>query len=156
GYDDGVIQSRKTIIVQGQTLPQAGAINVIYGGPNGLQLNNPPGAKFLTLNNLQSPGQRAAKGDLFGRALADADFNHDGYQDLGIGPRQETLIEGQLTIKQAGAINVIYGGPSGLQVDAGPGNQFWTEDTPGLPGGGAKPNDWFGRPLKAGDFNLDG
>jgi len=228
GYDDGVIQSRKTIVVQGQTLTQAGAINVIYGGPNGLQTNNPPGAKFLTLNNLQIPGQRAAKGDLFGRALAAADFNHDGYQDLGIGipqrspsdllrqagalgvlygsprgltaqgaqyftqdtpgmqgqgasggaefgralagvdfngdgymdlaigPRQETLIVGQNTIKQAGAINVIYGGPSGLQVDAGPGNQFWTENTPGLPGGGAKPDDWFGRPLKGGDFNLDG
>ena len=231
GYDDLVVHSRRTLVINGQTFKQAGGINVIYGGPNGLTVNAGPGNQFFTLSGLNIPGQPSAKGDLFGRALAAGDYNGDGYQDLGIGipqrspssllrqsgavvvlygglngldssngpgvqywtqdspglqgqgasggaefgralaprdfngdgygdlaigPRQETIVINGQSIKQAGAINVIYGSPNGLDVNAGPGSQFWTEDTPGLAGTGAKANDWWGRPIKAGDFNEDG
>jgi hypothetical protein len=228
GYDDLVVHSRATVVQGTRHLQNAGAINVIYGGPNGLQADAGPGNQFWTLDAVGIPGQPAARNDFFGRALAAGDFNDDGYQDLAvgipqrtpsadlrqagavvvlsggpagltatdaqywtqgspgivgqgmsggaefgralaardfngdgyldlaIGPRQETIVVGGRTILQAGAVNVIYGGPDSLQADAGPGNQFWTESTPGLLGNGAQAGNWFGRPIKAADFNRDG
>ena len=125
----------------------------MYGGPSGLRVQ---GAQYWTQDTPGMMGQGATGGAEFGRAMAGQDFNRDGYDDLAIGPRHESIVDGGTTIDQAGAINVIYGGPTGLAVDAGPGNQYWTENSPGLPTGGAQANDWFGRPIKAGDFNGDG
>ena len=42
GYDDGVIQSRKTITVGTQQLVAAGAVTVLYGSAQGLHVNNQP------------------------------------------------------------------------------------------------------------------
>jgi hypothetical protein len=74
-----------------------------------------------------------------------ADFDNDGFPDLAIGVVGEDAgIEG--------AVNVLYGTPTGL---SGTGGQFFTQDSPGVPGA-AEPDDGFGRTLAVGDFDRDG
>ncbi len=70
------------------------------------------------------------------RGDASADFNGDGYHDLAIGAPNEDI--GSAT--DAGAVNVLYGGPTGLGTA---GNQIWTQDSPGIHGT-AEAYDWFG------------
>jgi FG-GAP repeat len=77
-----------------------------------------------------------------------ADFNNDGAADLAIGVPFEFVG----AIQDAGAVNVLYGSAGGLQ---GPGSQFFTQDTPGIPGT-ANPQDSLGSGLATGDFNRDG
>jgi hypothetical protein len=48
------------------------------------------------------------------------------------------------SISIAGAVNVIYGGPNGLDASAGPGNQFWNQDSPDILDQ-AELRDFFGR-----------
>jgi hypothetical protein len=38
---------------------------------------------------------------------------------------------------------VIYGSVDGLAADAGPGNQFFSQNTPGIGGDGAEESDAF-------------
>jgi hypothetical protein len=70
--------------------------------------------------------------------LTAADFDRDGYTDLGVGVYN--------------AANVIYGSGSGL---AFPGMQRWDQDSPGVPDS-AESGDDFGAALAAGDFDGDG
>ena len=51
----------------------------------------------------------------------------------------------------AGAVNVIYGTASGLDV---PDNQQWVQGLGGI-GGVAEDFDWFGHSVAVGDFNGD-
>ena len=90
----------------------------------------------------------AEETDLFGRALASADFNGDGVDDLAVGVLSED-IDGA---ENAGAVNVIYGSGGGLtEID----NQFWHQDSPGILGT-PEETDLFGSALTSGDFNGDG
>ena len=58
-------------------------------------------------------GFSAAQGDAMGAALvAPCDFNGDGFQDLAVGAPNEDVG----TIVDAGAVNVLYGSPSGLSA----------------------------------------
>jgi hypothetical protein len=41
-------------------------------------------------------------------------------------------------------MNVIYGGPGGLDANAGPGNQFWSLASPGIKGN-PEDRDAFGQ-----------
>jgi hypothetical protein len=77
-----------------------------------------------------------------------ADFNNDGAADLAIGVPFEWVGP----IQDAGAVNVLYGSAGGLQ---GSGSQFFTQDTPGVPGT-VDAQDSFGGGLATGDFNGDG
>src|SRR3954471_15806258 len=79
-----------------------------------------------------APGSSAAAASL----AQPFDFNGDAYVDLAVGVPGEAL--GSLT--GAGAVNVIYGTASGLSPA---GNQFWTQDSPGVPGA-AERWDGFG------------
>ncbi|HWP66992.1 MAG TPA: hypothetical protein VNO26_13915 [Candidatus Limnocylindria bacterium] len=87
-------------------------------------------------------------GDRFGAATTACDFNGDGFADLAVGVPLEDIG----TVVDAGAVNVLYGGPPRLS-DAG--NQFWSEDSP-LVGGTAQAGDRYGSALAADDFNSDG
>jgi FG-GAP repeat protein len=78
---------------------------------------------------------------------AGGDFDGDGFADLAVGVPGDDSAEAN-----AGAVNVIRGGARGLTSS---GDQLWTEDTPGLPGG-ADPGEAFGSALAVGDFNADG
>jgi len=75
------------------------------------------------------------------------DFNGDGYGDLVVTAGQEDVG----TVKDAGAVNVIYGSAVGL-TDGG--NQLWTQDSPGILDQ-AETGDLFGRTIVVGDFNGD-
>ena len=106
----------------------------------------------------------AEKYDAFGGAtsnfrsdtLATGDFNKDGYRDLAIGLPGEDIKIGEVNIKDAGIINIIYGSATGLRsID----NQIWYQgihqgnhqimDSP-------ESYDRFGSGLATGDFNRDG
>ena len=82
------------------------------------------------------------------------DFNDDGYDDLAIGVPGEDIGP----IQAAGAVNVIYGSPSGLKANASgstPDDQLWHQDIKGV-NGVAEAYDRFGTALAVGDFNDDG
>jgi FG-GAP repeat len=91
-----------------------------------------------------------------GSSAVTADFNGDGYSDLAVGVRNEAVGN----IRQAGAVNVIYGSSDGLSaVRLSPGNgradQIWTQDSPNIEDN-AEAADFFGSALATGDFNKDG
>jgi FG-GAP repeat len=125
---------------------EAGAVNVLYGGAAGLTGS---GSQYFTQN---SPGvwSTAETNDGFGSALAVGDFNTDGFADLVIGVSHESV--GTPPRANAGAVNVLYGTPTGL---IGSGSQYVTQNTPGVPNS-AERNDFFGGTLAAGDFDHDG
>jgi hypothetical protein len=126
----------------------AGAVNVLYGSTSGLQATAPDD-QFWTQDSPDVEDQ-AEDGDLFGWALAEADYNADGFADLAIGVASEDLPG----FRNAGAVHVLYGSAAGLQVTS-PEDQFWTQDSPDVQDEvGAE--ERFGRVLRAGDFNADG
>jgi hypothetical protein len=98
----------------------------------------------------------AAGGPAHGSAIApaaaagslQADFNNDGFADLAVGVPGE----GVGVIESGGAVNVLYGTPTGL---TGSGSQLFTQDSPGV-GSAAERFDSFGFALATGDFNQDG
>ena len=133
--------------VPGQTLGEfanAGEAIVLMGTAAGLTADG-------DLRLRQGPafaGDVAEADDSFGSALAAADFNNDGFDDLAIGAGGEDIEEGG----QAGAVNVVFGSAAGLTPA---GAEFWHQDLPGFPGT-PETNDNFGRSLAACDFDNDG
>ncbi|TMA39219.1 MAG: hypothetical protein E6J79_04005 [Deltaproteobacteria bacterium] len=121
----------------------AGAVNVLYGGPTGL---SDAGNQLWSQRSVSVQGL-AERGDHFGAALAAGDFDHDGFADLAIGVPDEDLG----SIVDAGAVNVLFGGPRGISALR---NQFWNQSR-NLQGA-AERGDHFGAALAAGDFNSDG
>jgi hypothetical protein len=118
----------------------AGAVNVIYGSPRGLR------AKGNQLWSQDTPGIKdaAETNDLWGSSLAAANFGHGGRADLAVGADAESVG----STAQAGAVSVIYGSRKGLRAS---GNQFWTQDTPGVPEA-PESGDFFGWALAGGRF----
>jgi FG-GAP repeat protein len=79
--------------------------------------------------------------DFFGWSVAAGDFGGSSQADLAIGVSQE----GFGSVANAGAVNVIYGSPTGLSATAKR-DQFWTQDSPGI-GDAAETDDGFGTAL---------
>lgn len=121
----------------------AGAVTVLYGSASGLSSS---GSQVFT-QDTTGVGSSAERGDLFGFALTSADFNNDGRADLAIGVKREDAF-----VIDAGALNILYGTPTGL---SGSGSQIFTEKLGGT-GGLEQPADMFGSALAAGDFDDDG
>jgi len=127
-----------------------GVVHVIYGSSLGLHVNN---VLFDQLWHQDKNGVADSIQDFdnFGRALVAGDFNGDGIDDLAIGVQGEDLTG----TNDEGAVNVIYGSSSGLDVNNVLFDQFWTQDSPGI-ADTAEIGDNFGQTLSAGDFNNDG
>jgi len=130
------------------TVPDAGAVEVLYGSAAGLQATAPDD-QFWSQNSVGVRGN-AQDSDNFGAALATGDFNGDGFADLGIG----VPLEDVGTEAEAGSANLLYGSASGLQA-ASPDDQLWSQNATGV-FDSAEGGDQFGSALAAGDFNSDG
>jgi hypothetical protein len=87
-----------------------------------------------------TPGLAGRGGGL--GVLAAGDFNGDDVGDLAIGA--ETA--------NGGGVHVLFGGPDGPSAV---GSQFWTQDTPGVPGVGESV-DGFGTAMVAADLDGNG
>jgi len=144
GYTDlAVGVPYENLPIDGADVVDAGAVNVIYGSPNGLTA---AGNQVWTQT---ATGAGASNvNDDFGFALSSADFDGDGYADLAIGVPGET-VDG---VEKCGLVNVIYGPANGLSSN---GSERWSQNKLGV-SGTAEPNDNFGYSLAAGDFDNDG
>ncbi len=122
-------------------LANAGMVNVVYGSVNGLSMSSPD---TWTQGSSGIEGVAEAD-DLFGFALAAADFDGNGYADLAIGVPYESVDTTSGEQEDAGAVNVIYGGSNGLDD---PGDQIWTQSSENVMGV-AEAGDRFGWALAA-------
>jgi hypothetical protein len=113
--------------------PAAGSVNVLYGSGSGLTST---GAQLW---DQATPGilDNAEPGDLFGADVATGDFDGDGHADLAVAATYEDLAP----LTDAGAAAVIYADTGGAGL-ASAGNQFWTQDSPGMQNV-ARSNDQF-------------
>jgi hypothetical protein len=107
------------------------------GGNNGTLVNNSTSAGSASGN----PNSRPVY----------ADFNGDGCADLAVGVPGEDITDVAI-IRNAGAVNVLYGSPGGL-TDAD--DQLWYQGKDGVLDE-AEEGDAFGSALAMGDFNGDG
>ena len=138
-------------------LNNVGAVNVIYGSPNGLSAH-------ALLTNTAIPSQLwsqhsngiegdAETDDWFGYTLSSGDYNGDGKSDVAIGvPPEDTSTAG--IAAGTGAVNVIYGSIGGLSTSAVLPAQFWTQNSTGIEGV-AEGDDFFGYSLSSGNYNGD-
>jgi hypothetical protein len=148
GHDDLAIGiPDREIPSGGGSIADAGAVLVLYGGDSGLSAVG---------SQLWRQGANGVNGvpeaqDFFGSSLAGGDFNGDGFADLAIGVHGEDVG----AVADSGAVNVLYGAPSGLSPDfATIADQIWVQGDLGL--SIEESGDYFGFELAAGDFDGDG
>lgn len=122
----------------------SGSVYVIQGAASGLTAT---GSLLLTEGAFGIPDAPEG-GEQFGYALASGDFDDDGRADLAIGVPYEDLTE-----DDAGAVTVVFGGPTGLVL--GSGVESWSQNSP-LVADISQSGDAFGAALDAGDFDGDG
>jgi hypothetical protein len=143
----GSAQADLVIGIPGESqgsLAYAGAVEIILSSPTGLQTT---GAQVWTQDSAGVLGVAEA-GDGFGTSLTAGDFDNDGRNDLAIGSPGEDVVA-----TNAGAVNVLYGSPSGIGAGGDP--QLWFQGSPGIQEDPEK-DDNMGAALAAGDFNGDG
>ncbi len=120
----------------------AGAVQVMYGSAAGVTARDQ-----LWHQGKKGVKGKLEKGDRFGEVLASGDFDADGHADLAVGIPSEDVG----SIKDAGVVQVLYGGPKRLTAR----DQGWHQGKPGVPGKN-EAGDGFGGALAAGDFDGDG
>ena len=126
------------------TAADAGAVNVLFGGPLGPSAGGANGSPsdFLLHQNLAGVPGVSEAGDQFGRALATGDFDADGFSDLAIGVPFDDTNGNQA--EDAGMVVVFFGAATGLSLER-------TAEITSV-----KAGEQFGFALAAGDFNKDG
>ncbi len=139
GYDDLAIGDIGEYDVSAKV--HAGGVWVIPGSSTGLRVDS---AKHFNQSTPGVPGA-SEKEDWFGSALATGDINGDGRDDLAIGAYGEAIG----TIKEAGAVTVLYGSVGGLTAT---GAQQLHQNQAAVPGA-AERGDHFGWTLAIGKVN---
>jgi len=128
-----------------------GAVQVHYGSAQGIRID---GAELLEES---LPWTEVARpfwwgDDEFGAALAVADFDGDGFDDLAIGAPGGVILHADDSTVVGGEVFVAHGSAQGLLPLAGYGI---SEDSFGIFGEAAH-GERFGHALAAGDFDADG
>ncbi len=120
-----------------------GAVNILYGTASGLSATGNQRWSQAT------PGipETAGENDRFGWAMAAADFDHDGYEDLAVAAPYENY-----RTHRDGLVHVIRGSAQGL---TSAGTQVWSQGSPGIPDDPYL-REQFGQSLAAGDLDGDG
>jgi hypothetical protein len=113
----------------------AGVVHVLYGSPAGVTAE---GNQLWYQGTVDVAGG-PEEGDWFGNALAVGNFGRSAVQDLAIGAEDEDIGN----VSAAGAVNVLYGSPTGVTVT---GNQLFSQDTDGTDEA-AEAGDLFGSSL---------
>lgn len=126
---------------EGSEVPNAGGLNVIYGGPNGLGAANDQ----VFSQSTDGIGETAEDYDNFGNSVTVANFGDGKTQDLGVGVPFEDVPSG--ADMNDGLAHVIYGSDDGLRAQ---GDQLWSQGTAGVLD--VSDSDQFGESLAAGDF----
>lgn len=144
GYDDLAVGVPREDV---GAIEDAGAINVIFGSAAGLTVTD---NQIWTEDDLGIFGV-SQENDQFGTALAAADFDGDGYDDLAIGVPLQDLGQGTL-IEDAGIVWILPGSVDGPTTANGV--QLWSQAGDII--GEVEEGDNFGRALSTGDYNGDG
>ncbi len=142
GYDDLAVGVPMEDI---GAIADAGSVNVILGSAGGLTT---AGNEGWHQNSSGVQGVAEAR-DRFGLSLAVGDFDNDNRDDLAIGVPYEDIG----SVRDAGAVNILYGSSGGGLTAAG--DQTFHQDSSGI-NGVAEHRDHFGFSLAAGDFDNDG
>ena len=120
-------------------LAEAGSVNMLYGSEDGLQDVTPHDQNWH--QNSSGVKDVVEEGDRLGSAVAAADYNDDGYDDLAMGVAGEDI-----GASNAGAVNVLYGSANTLRASASgstPENQFWSQNS-GSVNDNSESGDMFG------------
>jgi len=112
-----------------------GVVHVLYGSPTGVTSDG----SQLWYQGTEGVAGAPEDGDEFGTSLAIGSFGKGAPKDLAVG----VPVEDVGSVTAAGAVNVLYGSPSGLTVT---GNQLWTQDSDGTDDA-AESTDIFGGSL---------
>lgn len=118
----------------------AGAIFVVYGTSTGL---SGTGSQFLHRDSAGVAGV-ATESAWFGHTLAAGDFDGDGFDDVAVAAKNDTVGSDQ----NAGSVHIFYGSSAGLSTAD---DEIFTTSNLGLDA-----DDYFGYALAAGDFDCDG
>ena len=121
----------------------AGQIHIFNGTQFGL---DPANDTVITQDDASQ--ETAETGDSFGSALASADFNADGYDDLAVGVPGESFFAGA----NEGVVHAFRGSPTGISLT---GDVFFNQGTPNVDGG-PETGDRFGQRLAASTFLPNG
>jgi len=122
----------------------AGAVEVLYGNNVGLVALNDQ----LWTQDSEGVKDVAEESDLLGSSLVIGNFGKSSKNDLAVG----VLFEDGTNSLIVGAVQVLYGGSSGLSAK---GNQLWSQDSPGIPDVGEF-LDFWGSSLAAGNVGKSG
>ncbi len=122
-----------------------GVVHVLYGTSAGLSAaRNQQWEQFDW-----GGGAESENFDYFGDPLAVGNFDGDDFDDLAVGVPNEDIETPSTTIREAGAVNILFGSDSGLKKDR---VQFLYQDGDNIVEDAEK-WDHFGSELAAVNFN---